>query len=375
MVTKEAKLALLEHSQAKVDLYTKYLSIYLNVLYRATGINHIYIYDLLCGEGKYINDCLGSSLGAAKVIKDHYFSNGKSCKDIDLFLNDSGESLIEPGKSKIQRNRELIKTIFLPENVKVYFSELEYTQAVQDTKNKLDAMKSSDRALVFIDPYGYKDIDPLELAEMLKNGKTELLLFIPASFIHRFAESAFVSDFKGADSIRTFLSKIFPEKIPTFLSCDNFIAEVKHSLHKVVKTKFSSSFTIERDAHNSYCLLFFTNSERGFEKMLETKWALDETRGQGFRLDNAQTTMFKAGILDDFQGKVFNFISAVQSRNNNETRLFSLENEYLPKHTLEALKELKKENKIEVIDETGKPARSFYLADKNRTVTIRRKEQ
>jgi hypothetical protein len=121
MASNEAKFSLLEHSQAKVDLYTKYLSIYLNVLYRASGIKHIYIYDLLCGEGKYMNGSFGSSLGAVKVIKDHYLSNGNSSKDISLFLNDSEESLIEPGKSKIQRNRELIKEFLLPENVKVHF--------------------------------------------------------------------------------------------------------------------------------------------------------------------------------------------------------------------------------------------------------------
>lgn len=374
MTSNEAKFSLLEHSQAKVDLYTKYLSIYLNVLYRAPVINHIYIFDLLCGEGKYINGSFGSSLGAAKVIKDHFLSNGNACKDIDLFLNDSGESFIEPGKSKIQRNCELIKEIFLPENVKVHFSELEYTLAAQDTINKLSNIKSTERALVFIDPYGYKNIDSFELAKMLENGRTELLLFIPASFIHRFAESAFLNDFKSADSIRNFLSKIFPEKIPVFLSCDDFINEIKHSLRNIVKTKFSSSFTIERDAHNSYCLLFFTNSERGFEKMLETKWSLDETRGQGFRLDSAQINMFKAGILDDFKGKVFKYISSASSRNNYEMKLFGLENEYLPKHTFEALKELKKDDKIEVIDDTGKPARSFYLSDKDRKVNIRRKE-
>lgn len=184
-----------------------------------------------------------------------------------------------------------------------------------------------------------------------------------------------MNDFKGADSIRNFLSKIFAEKIPVFLSCEDFINEIKHSLRNIVNTKFSSSFTIERDAHNSYCLLFFTNSERGFEKMLETKWSLDETRGQGFRLDCLQTSMFKAGVLDNYKGKVFNYISSTLSRNNIEIKLFGLENEYLPKHTLEALRELKKENKIEVIDESGKPARSFYLSDKNRKVNILRKER
>jgi three-Cys-motif partner protein len=370
---RDTKLSQLEHSQVKVELYTKYLAIYLNVLHHVPSIKHIHIFDLLCGEGKYANDCFGSSVAAATVIKDHYFSNGKACTNTTLLLNDSGMSEIELGKSKIQRNRELISNIFLPDNVKVSYEELDYSHIIKLIIEKLDSIPSSQRALVFIDPYGYKEINPTDLTALLRNRKTELLLFLPASFIYRFAETAIKKDFPGSEAAKILLNAVFGSNLPCFSSCDDFIGKFKKALQSIVQTTHSSSFTIERDARNTYCLLFYTNNERGFEKMLETKWALDENRGHGFRLDNAQTNLFSAGELDDFEGKLYAFISSAQSKTNYELKMFGLECEYLPKHTLEALKALKKNDKIEAFDNVGKPVRFFYLSDKERLITIRRK--
>jgi three-Cys-motif partner protein len=374
MKNRETKLSQLEHSQVKVELYAKYLAIYLNVLCRVPSIKHIQIFDLLCGEGKYPNGCLGSSVAAAETIKRHLISNDSTDSQISLLLNDTGASEIEPGKSKIQRNCELIDSLCLPQSVTVIYEELDYSEIIQNVIRKLDTIPSSQRALVFIDPYGYKEINPADLAALLRNHKTELLLFLPASFIYRFSESVMEKDFPGSDAVKFFITGVFGPKSPCFSSCADFIAKFRKALQLKVQTKFSSSFTIERDARNTYCLLFFTNHERGFEKMLEAKWALDENRGHGYRLDNDQLDLFSAGIVEDFEGQVFTFISAAQSRSNLDLKLFGLECEYLPKHTLEVLKSLKKNDKIEAIDDaTGKPARSFYLTDRDHRVTIRRK--
>jgi three-Cys-motif partner protein len=372
MNNRETKISQLEHSQAKVELYTKYLSIYLNVLHRAPTINHICIFDLFCGEGKYQNNCNGSSLGAVTTIKDHYFSNNQTCTDIDLLLNDCGQSEFENNKTKIQRNRELIANIFLPENVRVHYAEKDYSDILPETIKRLDALKTNERALVFIDPYGYKEIKATDLSAILKNRRTELLLFLPASFIYRFAESAFAKDFKGAEAIRTLLTGIFPNGIPRFSSCKDFILKIKDGLRKIVGTEYASQFIIQRDEINTYCLLFFTNSERGFEKMLATKWALDEDRGEGFRIDNGQTTL-PPTILDNFGDKLLSFIRESDQRTNTELKKFGLICEYLPTHLLAILKELKKDGKIEAVDKFEAPVRSFYLDDKKRTVYIRKK--
>jgi three-Cys-motif partner protein len=367
------KIAQLEHSQVKVELYTKYLSTYLNILHRVPEIDHVIIFDLLCGEGRYTNQCLGSGCAAAEVIKRHCLSNIR-CKRIDLYLNDNGISEIELGKTKVQRNKELITSFNLQENVKVHYAESEYSEILPVAISKLDVLKPNERALVFIDPYGYKEIHIEQLKKILNNKKTELLLFLPASFIYRFAGSSFDKDFPGAEAVRQLLKSIFLQEIPEFTSCCDFITKIKDGIKTVVNTSFASSFTIQRDEKNTFCLLFFTNNERGYEKMLETKWAMDEERGEGFRLNNAQTNLFTSAQVDNFEAKILKFIADAKSRTNFELKAFGLANEYLPKHVLAELKQLLDDGRIEVKEYDGTPARAFYLNDNQRTVFISKKE-
>ncbi len=374
MKIRDVKISQLEHSQAKVDLYAKYLGIYLNVLERVPGVTHIRLFDLLCGEGIYTNNCLGSGCAAAKALKDHYFSNNQKCINTDLYLNDNGRSEIAAGKSKIQRNKELISTYYLPDNVTIHYTSKEYVDILQATIIRLDALKPSERALVFIDPYGYKEIRAEQLRLLLRNRRTELLLFLPASFIHRFAESSFTKDYPGAAAVRTLLAGVFPEGQPGFSNCTDFINAMRLGLKEALNMEYASSFTIQRNESNTFCLLFFTNSLRGYEKMLEVRWAMDEERGKGFRLNSAQTNLFSSPEIDNFEGQVREYISGAPSRTNHELKSFGLACEYLPKHVHAELKELKNKGQIEVKNPDGSPARSFYVNDENKTVYVNLKE-
>ncbi|HZY40002.1 MAG TPA: hypothetical protein VFE53_25285, partial [Mucilaginibacter sp.] len=73
-----------EHSKAKIELWSYYLAIYLNIIQRAVGIDKIYIYDVFCGEGKYEGGESGSPLVTLTKIKDHYFSNNNNCINIEI---------------------------------------------------------------------------------------------------------------------------------------------------------------------------------------------------------------------------------------------------------------------------------------------------
>jgi len=48
----DSKITMLEHSEAKVDLYKRYLSIYLEILNRSPFTDKIYILDLMCEIGR-----------------------------------------------------------------------------------------------------------------------------------------------------------------------------------------------------------------------------------------------------------------------------------------------------------------------------------
>ena len=50
------KTNLLEHSEAKVKLYGKYLAVYLSIMHNVQYVKRVFIFDLFCGEGIYENN-------------------------------------------------------------------------------------------------------------------------------------------------------------------------------------------------------------------------------------------------------------------------------------------------------------------------------
>lgn len=149
---KDSQLIMLEHSKAKVDLFKRYLSIYLNVISRVPFIKKIFLYDLFAGEGKYLNDEKGSPLIAVESIRNHYFANNETCPKIDVWFNDSEKSEIEPELYKIERVKKFVTEIFRPNNVNIEYSQTDYAEAIKIVISKLSIIKDSERALLFIDP-------------------------------------------------------------------------------------------------------------------------------------------------------------------------------------------------------------------------------
>ncbi len=254
----ESQVVMLEHSKAKVDLFKRYFSIYLNIMNRTPFVNKIFLYDLFAGEGKYIDKGKGSPVVAIECIKDHFFSNNQTCPNIDVWFNDFSKSQIETEKYKIERVEGYVKGIYQPPNVNVQFTKIDSTHILSEIHKHLNKLKQDERALLFIDPWGYKDIRPAELKAILSNGKTEIILFLPISFMYRFADKALIDEtFYGGKPLEEFLSSLFRGKMPDTKNQIKFIEEVRDEFKKYLGIKYVDTFTIERGNKNFFCLFFF----------------------------------------------------------------------------------------------------------------------
>jgi three-Cys-motif partner protein len=241
----DSKINMLEHSKAKVELFQRYLSVYLNILNRVVFITKIYLFDLFAGEGIYENDGKGSPIVAMESIKNSYFANNKKCKDTEVIFNDNGESKIEPGVLKIDRIKRFVSRIFKPQNVTINFKNEEYSVIVKEAIKKLNSLKDSERALVFIDPWGYKEIYVKDIHDILQNKKSELILFLPVSFMYRFAHKAFTEkEFPGGKPLKKFLDSLFNNNIPKYDSVFQFIDAMKRQFRASVPVKYVDTFTI-----------------------------------------------------------------------------------------------------------------------------------
>ncbi len=373
MAKADSQINLLDHSEAKVALYGRYLSIYLNVLARS-AIKTIYLYDLFCGEGIYKDGGKGSPIVALECIKDHYEKNNNSCPNIKIDFNDFEKSEIDPEKYKVERVKEFARNIFCPTNVQIGFSKIDYNDLIVKIIDRNNKLNSDERALLFIDPWGYKEIDPEDLKKLMLNGKTEIILFLPTYFMSRFANKAKDVDFKGGAALRKFLGNLFGsiETIPHINSQNEFIYKVQEQFKLFLNLKYVDSFKIERDNNNWFCIFFFTNSKRGFEKMLDAKWSIDKKRGEGFKIgDSIKMELFDELEVSDYNTKVYNFLKANPTASNADLFDFGLEHNFLPKHTKAVLDEIKKTHKLEIKSLDGKAALSYYLGDEKRKVNIK----
>ncbi len=373
MAKKDAKINLLDHSEAKVGLYGRYLSIFLNILSRSP-INTIHLFDLFCGEGVFEDGGKGSPIVALETIRNHFFNNNKTCPNINIVFNDTGFSEIEPTKLKTDRVKENASKIFKPKNVNVGYVNIDYSVLIEKVINRTDKLRSNERALVFIDPWGYKEIDPNDIKKLLSNGKTEVILFLPIYFMARFVEKSRDDEFKGGKAIRKFIELLFGsiDNYPKSKSQKEFIYKIQEQFKVFLNLKYVDTFKIERESNNWFCLFFFTNNKKGFQKMIEAKWLIDKKHGTEFKIgEDLKMDLFDEIEVSNYTEKVSSFLKNNLAATNIDLMNFGLENNFLPPHTKKVLDEIKLNHGIDIISLDGLPARSYYLGDEKRLVNIK----
>lgn len=266
---KESQQRMMVHSEVKIRLLKLYLERYLNILSTSKYFGDIQVYDLFCGEGIYEEKDKGSPIIILETIKNIYFANkakGIQTDKFNCFFNDIEKWKIEKLKTEIA-NRKL----HYPEIGSLNFSESNYRNLLPKVFSEINALKK-EKAFVFIDPYGYKDMKVADIKSLLQSNKSEVLLFLPTQFMFRFQN-------KGTpECLIDFIGELMPvEKWPVSETGIDFIENLTEAFRNSLGNDyFVDSFIITRDKNQFFCLFFFTSHIYGFEKMLESKWKIDE---------------------------------------------------------------------------------------------------
>ena len=355
MVKKKSQLVMLDHSKAKVLLLQKYLEKYLNIIVNDGYTQKINVFDLFCGEGVYENEGEGSPLAILKTLKDLHFINKAKHKDIikvDLYFNDKDEFKIEKLKSIVTD-----KKLHFEKFGKIVYRSKDYKEIVDNLSIYIQNLKN-EKAFVFIDPYGYKEIRASEIKKLLQSKKSEVLLFLPTQFMYRFDE-------KGTPEalIQIIEELVDLNKWKSSNSVYQFIEQFKDALKNYLGNDFFvDTFTIEKDAATVFCLFFFSSHIRGFEKMLETKWQIDEDEGKGWSYEKTGNLFsdFKTNLLEE---KLTALLSTSNKIYNGNVYEFTLRNSFLPTQTVEIFNSMQSKEHLEVISEKEEKIRkgAFYV--------------
>lgn len=360
------------HSKAKVDFYKTYLERYVAILCQSQYIRHIRIYDVFCGMGIYEDGGKGSPVVAYDTIKSIYeVHNIANNTDISLTINDISTERIAIVNEYIASNKHYYC------NVRSF--NLDINQLFGKILPEINATSNDTRNLVFIDPYGYKDIKKELLLSLMKNGFTEVILFLPISHMQRFTNAAIQDEYSISqyEPLRNFVYSFFlDENHPirqNTVKAKEYIQYIADAL-KFENQYFATSYYIERDKANFFALFFMSSNIFGFEKILETKWKLDEEHGGGFKLPDSTGNLFAEEFAVEAKNenarKLKGILETALKRplTNNEVYELVLRNEFLPKHANEVLKEMQdnipKFRVVNII--TGEKARknAFYLSYK-----------
>lgn len=370
---KNSQNTMLAHSRAKIEFYEKYLERYLPIMSFAKYVNTIYIYDVFCGRGVYENGGEGSPVRALKAIVE---TKKKHPSDTRFFLrlNDYYQNNIETVKQYIAQEIPDYK-----QYCDVQFASVDAEGLLDSIAYRLASTQTNERNLLFIDPYGYKTIHKDTLEKLMRNGKTEIILFLPVSFMHRFKDYAFDSEAsESVAPLRKFTEDFFPEGHPMRngdeeMNVHDYIDYLKEAFSYGDKY-YTASYQIEREKGKYFALFFMTSNLLGFEKILEVKWKLDEEDGNGFVLAKAspyvQPSLFEDVFAEEKRQQhskklrkyIIDFLQT--PRSNGEMYEFVMRRGYMKTHATGILKHLQEEGRLEVVEiETGRSKKKgiFYL--------------
>ena len=360
------------HSKAKVDFYKTYLERYVAILCQSQYIRHIRIYDVFCGMGIYEDGGKGSPVVAYDTIKGiyetHHIANNT---DITLTINDISTERIAKVNEYIDSHKHSYCTV-RPFNFDI-------SRLLDKIVPEIDTTSNDTRNLVFIDPYGYKDIKKELLLSLMNNGYTEVILFLPISHMQRFTNAAIQDEesISQYEPLRNFVYSFFPDENHPIrqntVKAKDYIQYIADAL-KFGNQYFATSYYIERDKANYFALFFMSSNIFGFEKILETKWKLDEEHGGGFKLPESTGNLFAEEFAIEAKNENASKLKGIledalkRPLTNNDVYELVVRNEFLPKHANEVLKEMQATNpKFKVVNIiTGEKARknAFYLSYK-----------
>jgi three-Cys-motif partner protein len=357
MALKDSQTKMYDHSEVKVRLLKLYLERYLNVINALPYINSIHLYDLFCGEGLYENGGIGSPLQMIEMLKNIHFqtkANGNKPKSVNCFFNDIEKWKTEKVEAEITKRK-----LYYKEMGGLTFSNQDYRELLPKVVQDISGLKN-EKAFIFIDPYGYKEIRISDIKNLLAGKNSEVLLFLPTQFMFRFEE-------KGTpESLKEFIEEILPkEQWPKSDTGIDFIENLMDGFQKALGDDFFvDRFIITRDRNQFFCLFYFTSHIYGFDRMQDAKWQIDEEEGRGWQFEgesNLFNSVEKTPNTFIFERKLREFLST--PRTNSEVYRFTLHQRHKPSHCNQVLLKLQTENCLEVLNKDGSKGRrsSFYI--------------
>lgn len=266
------------HTAAKHQILRQYLAGWFPILGQTRS--RILFLDGFAGPGIYAGGEPGSPVVALQVLLDHgYLERLSTCEFIFLFNERDHaryESLVKVEKA-LREGRG-----GYPKNVKVELHSQPFSDLVASVLTQLEDQKANlAPTFAFVDPFGYKDVDMQQIADLLTYNGCELFIYFDFNSVQRFSTSGVVDDaFRrlfGTDEFASAPSSGDPTRGP-------FLADLyERQLKDVARFTFVQRFRMTGENGLTICYLFYcTRNIKGLKVMKKAMWSVAPEGDYGF---------------------------------------------------------------------------------------------
>ncbi|ADU63787.1 MAG: three-Cys-motif partner protein TcmP [Pseudodesulfovibrio sp.] len=243
------KLEMDQHTRQKVAIFDAYLKRYLKIVSKG-GYSRVSIYDPCAGKGIY-GDCVGSALTACNNIRAHL--PYAPSVGFHLYLNEPDDD-----------NRKELSKVCSYE-----FVECIDNQKAESFIEKYCSAGHSGHKLWFIDPYGYTQVGRSSVSKIMEQASSEVLLFIPLTFIYRFLNGNLDHDAKLKPVAKFLNDYSIAQKEARLCSTPIAFADlISRKMQELYNYSWHATM-VEGPLH--YSLVFISRHHYGLEKFLEAR--------------------------------------------------------------------------------------------------------
>jgi three-Cys-motif partner protein len=272
-----------DHTAAKHQVLRAYLDGWIPVMAQqslkvqgfVSGPPRLLLVDGFAGPGRYSSGESGSPLIMLDALVSH--AALERFDDVEFTY-----LFIEHDRRRVDHLRgELNALGTLPGNVTVRIEPGEFEATFGRLLDQLtDHGRSPIPTFAFIDPFGYSTASMSLTGRLLAFKRCEVLIFLPLSFVHRFAgragQDAALTSLYGCDDWREVLGLDGAERREFLLRL------FEHRLGLNPSVAYVRSFRLRTDDGNDYRLVFGVGHDKGLDLAKDAMWKVDPIAGTSY---------------------------------------------------------------------------------------------
>ncbi len=345
-------------TRLKLRIFRAYIREWLPVFLSDGSRRCVNVFDFFAGPGADALGNMGSPLIILDETRRYYLTHPvSSAVTLGLYFNDKDQE-------HAAQLRQRVGSPKTQERWSIRVTSLDFSEALAEHFPLISSKHSAN--LVILDQFGYKHMPPEVLCRLALCSATDLICFIPSSYVRRFAR---------AEAPQRYL-QVSPDDVSSVSARDahRFVCDHYRRCLPPQTEYYLAPFSI-RDHANVYGLIFGSGCLYGLEKFLRVCWREDGITGEANFAIDGDPVADPDGVLFpeyrvpkkrmEFEANLLEYLIGAH-RTNRDVYRFSLENGFLPKHANEVLRSLQNTGRLLVQGDQG-PARkgSYYVSWKH----------